>query len=326
MKMGTGFLDNLLLSNRNSAPFDYIKVDLAYKKLKYSFYHAGIVGTDSAGNQLSSKYLVMHRLEIGPLFNNVLKLGFTEMLVYSNVPVNFAFLNPLSFLTSADLNTEIPGKNSNNTLIGLDFQLFPVKKLAIQGTWLIDDLNFNTLGKSGTQSNDNKFGFQGGFNWQDAATVKNLSFTYEYTKIGPFVYSHRDINNSYTTWDLPLGHALQPNSDEHAIKLAYDFNSRLNLAVTYEHQRSGENVLDSLGNITLNVGSDPLHGNGDMDRENIFLNGNRVDRNIIIAELSWQPIRQYYLIAKFQNINIDNLYNSTKLKDNIFFFTFRFDY
>jgi hypothetical protein len=328
MKIGTGFLDNLLLSNKNSAPFDFVKIDLAYKKIKYSFFHSSITGTDSAGSQLSSKYLVMHRLEVGPLFNNVFKLGFTEMLLYSNVPVNFAFLNPLSFLTSADLNTEVPGKNSNNTLIGIDFQLFPVKKVSLQGTWLIDDLDFSTLGKSTKESNDNKFGFQGGLNWQDAFVVKNLSFVYEYTRIGPFVYSHRDINNSYANWSLPLGHALEPNSDEHAVKLSYDFSSRLNIAVTFKHQRSSENKLDSLGHIIYNAGSNILYGRGDVDHENIFLdpNGNRVDRNILIAELIWQPIRQYYFILKVQHNAIDNIFNSTKVSDNIFFGTFRVDY
>ena len=328
MKMGTGYLDNLLLSNKNSAPFDFVKIDLAYKKLKYSFYHSSITGADSAGTQLSSKYLVMHRLEVGPLFNNTFKFGFTEMLVYSNVPVNFAFLNPLSFLTSADLNTEIPGKNSNNTLIGIDFQLFPVKKLSMQATLLIDDLNFGSLGKSGVESNDNKFGYQAGFNWQDAFTAKNLNFIYEYTRIGPFVYSHRDINNSYSSWGLPLGHALEPNSDEHAVRLSYDFNSRLNIGVTFMHQRSSENKLDSLGNIVYNAGSNILYGRGDTEHENIFLdpNGNRVDRNIIKGEITWQPIRQYYFSVKVQHSSIDNIFNSTKQSDNVFFGSFRVDY
>jgi len=268
----------------------------------------------------------MHRLEVGPLFNNVFKFAFTEMLLYSNLPVNFAFLNPLSFLTSADLNTELPGKNSNNTLIGIDFQLFPVKKLSLQGTWLIDDLNFGTLGKSGVESNDNKFGFQGGLNWQDAFVVKNLSFIYEYTRIGPFVYSHREINNSYSNWNQPLGAALQPNSDEHAFKVSYDFNSRLNLAVTLKLQRSGENILDSLGRIVFNAGSNLLNGSGDTEHENIFLEGNRVNRSIIIAEFTWQPIRQYYISVKVQHQNIDNVFNSTKQTDNIFIGSFSVDY
>ncbi len=124
LRFGTGYMDNLILSNTNSAPFDFIKLDLKYKKIKYTFVHSSLVGNDTLGNQLESKYFVFHRLELGPFFNNVFKLGFSEMLIYSNVPLNFTFLNPISFITSADLNTELPGADKNNTLIALDFQLF----------------------------------------------------------------------------------------------------------------------------------------------------------------------------------------------------------
>jgi hypothetical protein len=326
LSYGTGFIDKMIISDQNSAPFDFIKFDLSYKKIKYTFLHSSIVGADSSGNQLESKYMVFHRVEFGPLFNNVMRLGFSEMLVYSNLPINLAFLNPLSFLTSADLNTELPGKNTNNTLLAIDAQFYPVKTLSLQGTWLIDDLNFETLGKSDKTGNDNKFGFQAGIDWQDAFTLKNLNLVYEYTRIDPFVYSHRDINNSYTNWNLPIGAALNPNSDEHAIKLKYDFNSRLNLSVTFKHQRSGMNITDSTGKIITNVGSNILHGENDFLIKNEFLNGLRVDRNIIIAELTWQPIRQYFFTIKYESRAFDYVDDNRTLSDNIFWGTFRVDY
>ena len=326
LRFGTGFIDKLFLSNQNSAPLDFVKLDIKYKKIKYSFFHGSIVGNDLTGSQLTSKYLVFHRLEIGPLFNNVFKIGFNEMLVYSNVPVNFAFLNPISFLTSADLNTELPGKNSNNALLGIDMQLYPVKNLTIQGSLLIDDLNFETISDTSKKSGDNKFAFQSGLNWQNAFMLPNLSFAYEYTRIDPFVYSHREINNSYTHWDLPLGHSLNPNSDEHAFKLAYNFGSRLYVGLTYKMQRSGMNIVDSLGNVTYNVGSNILYGSGDTEHKNVFLDGLRVNRNILQAELTWQPIRQYYITLKYMMRGFDYTTQNRKLNDNIFQAVFRIDY
>lgn len=326
MRFGTGFIDKLFLSNQNSAPIDFVKLDLKYKKIRYSFFHGSIVGNDSAGLQLSSKYLVFHRLEIGPLFNNVLKIGFNEMLVYSNVPMNFAFLNPISFLTSADLNTELPGKNSNNALLGIDMQLFPVKNFTFQASLLIDDLNFETLNDTSNKSGDNKFAFQTGINWQNAFILPNLGFTYEYTRINPFVYAHREINNSYTHWSLPLGHALNPNSDEHAFRLSYNFGSRLSIGVTYKIQRSGMNITDSLGNVTYNVGSDILFGKGDVVHKNVFLDGLRVNRNYIQAELTWQPIRQYYITLKYMRRGFDYIDQNRTLSDNIFQASFKIDY
>ncbi|MCX7877606.1 MAG: capsule assembly Wzi family protein [Ignavibacteria bacterium] len=325
LRYGTGYIDKLILSNQNSAPFDFIKLDLQYKKIKYSFSHSSIVGNDSAGVQLQSKYLVFHRLELGPFFNNVFKLGFSEMVIYSNVPVNFAFLNPISFLTSADLNTELPGKNSNNTLLGIDMEFYPVKSLSLQGSLLIDDLNFETLGSDSTKGNDNKFGFQGGLNWQNAFMLPNLRFIYEYTRLDPFVYSHREINNSYSHWNLPIGHSLNPNSDEHAFRLAYNFGSRLSLSLTYKLQRTGLNYLDSLGN-PVNVGSDILNGRGDFLIRNKFLNGVRLNRNILSAEITWQPIRQYFITLRYQMRNFDFIKDNRKLSDNIFWGSFRIDY
>ncbi len=325
LKIGTGFLDKMIVSE-NTAPFDYLKFDLSYKKIKYSFFYSSIVGQDSAGIQLEAKYLVAHRLELGPLFNGFMRLGFNEMLVYSSVPLNFAFLNPLAFLTSADLNTEVPGKNSNNTIIAFDAQFFPAKKITLQGSFLIDDLNFETLGKSDKTGNDNKFAYQLGLQWQDAFMMPDLAFTYEYTKIDPFVYSHRQINNSYSNWNQPVGLALNPNSDEHALKLSYNFGSRFSISVTFKHQRSGMNITDSLGQITTNVGSNILNGSHDTDVKNEFLRGLRVNRNIIIAELTWQPIRQYYFIIKFQNRTFNYIDQNRKISDNIFWGTFRVDY
>lgn len=325
LNFGTGYIDKLFLSNKNSAPFDFLKLDLRYKKIRYSFFHSSIVGNDSTGAQLSSKYLVFHRLELGPFFNNTFKLGFNEMVVYSNVPMNFAFINPISFLTSADMNTELPGKNSNNTLLGLDMQIFPAKNISIQGSFLVDDLNFETIGNDSTKSNDNKFAFQGGLNWQNAFTLPNLSFAYEFTKIDPFVYAHREINNSYSNWSLPIGHNLNPNSDEHAFKLGYNFGSRVRISVTYKIQRTGLNYTDSMGNF-INVGSDILNGRGDFLRKNEFLNGTRVNRNIIIADLEFEPVKQYYFTIRYQRRNYDYVDSNISFGENIFWGVFRIDY
>ncbi|MFI5144619.1 MAG: hypothetical protein ACHQJ4_03405 [Ignavibacteria bacterium] len=326
LKMGTGFIDQLVISDQNSAPFSFLKLDLKYKSVKYTFLHSSLVGQDSSGKQLSSKYLVFHRLEIGPYFNGFATFGFNEMSMYSNTPLNFAMLNPISFLTSAELNSELPGNTHYNSLIALDTKLYPVKKIALQVTLLIDDINFKTMGKKDATSSDNKLGYQGGVSWQDAFAIKNLNFIYEYTRLDPFVYSHREINNSYSNWNLPIGAALNPNSDEHAVKLSYDLSSRVNLAVTYKLQHSGMNITDSLGNIVVNVGSNILNGSNDFISYNQFLKGDRVDRNIITAELTLQPIRQYFLIFKFEHRSIKDKWENKTLNDNIFWGTFSIDY
>jgi hypothetical protein len=190
----------------------------------------------------------------------------------------------------------------------------------------VDDLNFETLSDTSNKTNDNKFALQAGFNWQNAFTVPNLNLVYEYTRLDPFVYSHRENNNSYAHWSLPLGHSLNPNSDEHAVKLGYNFGSRLYVAVTYKKQRSGMNLTDSLGNLIENYGADITNGRATNQFKNTFLNGLRVDRNVVQAELTWQPVRQYFFTIRYTMKGYDYTTQNRTLSDNIFQCIFRVDY
>jgi hypothetical protein len=122
-----------------------------------------------------------------------------------------------------------------------------------------------------------------------------------------------------------MGHSLNPNSDEHAFKLAYDFGSRIHFSVTYKMQRTGENYTDSLGNF-INVGSDILNGSEDFARKNTFLNGIRINRNIIIAELVFEPIKQYFFTIRYQRKNYEYVDRNISYGENIFWGSFRIDY
>ena len=86
------------------------------------------------------------------------------------------------------------------------------------------------------------------------------------------------------------------------------------------------NITDSTGKIITNVGSNILHGENDFLIKNVFLQGLRVDRNIIIAELTWQPIRQYFFTVKYESRAFDYVDDNRTLSDNIFWGTFRVDY
>jgi hypothetical protein len=320
---GMGFGDRLILSN-NTLPFDYGKIDLQYKSLHYSFLSGSLTGTDTLGNQLSSKYIAAHRLEFD-LFSRV-RVGLSEMIVYSNRPVNFAYLNPLIFLASAD-RTADPA-SANNALIGIDVEILPVNDVRVSGTFLIDDLNFETLKYVGedARGNDNKFGWQGGIQWTDAFAIPNLSLTTEYTRINPFVYSHRSITNSYSHLDLPLGPLLQPNSDEWLLGLDFDLTYRLSLSGQVRFQRTGRNILGSNGVVVYNAGSNILRGDGDRLHPNTFLEGRRVNTTLLSLLLQWQPIKQYFVEIQYFYRSFDFLSEGRSLSDSILWTTLRLDY
>ena len=320
---GTGYGDRLVYSN-NTVPFDYLRLDIRSGSLRYSFVHGSLVGADTNGHTLSAKYVASHRLEfnIGSRF----RLGLSEAIVYSRQPPSFALMNPLAFLVSTDQSIQLPVDNAHKKHIWIDAELFPVRKIRLSGTFMIDDLNLGTIGNTDVSGNDNKFGWQLGVQWQDAFSLGNLLLSLEYTRIGPFVGAHREIVSSYTNWNLPLGQALQPNSDDWMLLTEYDLTPRISFSGKFEFQRTGENIVDGSGNILFNAGSDILHGEGDFDHPNVFLQGVRVNRFLATIGILWQPVRQYFLeltyFFRFYNYTSE----SRTLSDNILWSTLRIDF
>ncbi|MGB9695766.1 MAG: capsule assembly Wzi family protein [Ignavibacteria bacterium] len=314
--IGRGYIDKLFLSN-NSVPFDLLKLDLKYKKISYSFFYGSLRG-DSLGVPIDDKNISGHRLDIN--FSKSFKIGLYESIIISNNPFSFVFFNPIAFLTSADLNTGGKETTKNNTILGIDIECQPLKNIAIQGSLLIDDINFSTLFKNDYTSNDNKFGFQSGLMWTDAFTMNNLLLTVEYTRLDPFVYSHRKISNSYSHYRMSLGHHLPPNSDEWAIKISYPLSSRAFFSVGYSFVRHGEGVvLDSTGKLVVNYGGDINRGDGDYyTQKNVFLQGNRINLSEIHFEALFEPIKQYFFRSSLYYRTYNIIYKSIKYTDPLF--------
>lgn len=313
IKNGFGYSDKLFLSD-NTLPFDFGRINIRYKSIAYSFTYGSLRG-DSAEvypvyklKPLDSKNIATHYLNVN--FSDKFKAGFWEAVIISNQAFSFTYLNPISFLTSADLSTGKSNTEQNNSLMGIDLELTPVKNISLQSTLLIDDLTFGTLFKNDSL-NENKFGWQIGLLWTAPVSA---DFAVEYTHLDPFVYSHRSNKSTYTNYTLPLGHSLPPNSDEIALKINYNLYSRLNLNISYKHQRSGEGiVVDSSGNLIANYGGNINYGEGDAYlRTNSFLDGTRINRDIITSMLIWEPVKQYFIEGYFQYRITDNVtYNKT---------------
>ncbi len=321
---GFGFIDRLFLSN-NTVPFDYLRLDLGYKAVSYSFIYGSLRG-DSLGKPLEAKNIATHRLDIN--FTEAFRVGFFESVTIANSPFSFTFLNPISFLTSAELSkaSQPDENNVNNSIMGFDAMVIPVKKLAIQGSLLIDDVNFSTIFESNSEI-ANKFGWQIGVLWSDAFTLPNLELKSEYTLLDPYVYSHVSNKTVYTNWDLPLGHHLEPNSDEIAFKLNYNFSNRVNLNILYQHQRSANGiVLDSAGRVLINYGGNRNNASGYSYSDPEFLKGFRINRDIVTANFTWQFVRQFFMEFKYVHRFTNNMHESEKFTDDYGFATLRIDY
>lgn len=323
INQGFGYTDKMYFSN-NTIPFNFARFDLSYKIMKYSFIYGELKG-DSLGKELQYKNIATQRLDVQ--FSKSFRMGFWEAIVIPDVAFSLAYLNPLAFLFSADINGSNAQTYNNNTLFAIDFEAIPIKNLAVQGTLMVDDINFSTLTASDTTANDNKLGYQIGLLWNKAFTLPAMTLGLEYTRIDQFTYSHHSNKSQYTNWQMPLGPSLPPNGDEIAMKLIYNFTNRLRLDLLYQHQRSAEGLtFDSTGKLIANYGGYIFRGDGDYLLAKDFLNGNRINRDILTFNLRFEPIRQYFFEIKYQYKYQNLIYLNKKIKDHIFFLTFRLDY
>ena len=317
---GNGYIDRLYLSN-NTVPFDFIKLDLAGGMFRYTFFYGSLKG-DSLGKEIRYKNIASHKVDL--ILSNKFRVGFWESVTISDNPFSFTFLNPVSFITSADLNTGSITSDNNNALMGFDFEVVPVKNLAFQGSLMIDDLKLSTLFKNELETDVNKFGYQAGIIWNNAFTVPTLTAAIEYTRLDPFLYSHWTNKSQYTHWNMPLGHSMQPNSDQIAVKFTYFPYHRLRFDISYLHQRHAEGLFhDTAGNVVKNFGGDINRGGGVREK---FLDGKRIDTDMLTFNAIWEPIKQYYIEIKYVYKLQDLVYASRKINDSWFFVTGRIDF
>ena len=260
--------------------------------------HGSLVGRDTNGSTLPSKYIAAHRLEFN--IARRVKIGFSEAVLYSRQPIHFGLMNPFTFITSSELSTELPteGDNTHNSLMWLDAEVTPADNLRLFGSMLVDDLRFSSIGKSDISGNTNKFGWQTGVLWNDALTVPGLMLSLEYTRINPFVMSHWTNVSSFTNWELSLGSSVPPNSDEWTGGVDWDVTPRLSLSGRIRFQRSGVSIsgYDAAGApFFFDAGDDITRGKNHLTHPNVFLQGMRVNRTIGSFRLEWQPVLQYWV-------------------------------
>jgi hypothetical protein len=130
--------------------------------------------------------------------------------------------------------------------------------------------------------------------------------------IRPYVYTHANPKNTYTSFGAILGNPIGPNADQIFTRLTYDFSDWLSLRFEYQKVRKGNNVYDSNGDLVRNVGGDvfePFRPGTDSDIAN-FLDGERVNTDIAQISLRLEPIRNFvfdinYAYRKDTNLDKD---------------------
>ena len=283
--IGSGISNQMLLST-NAQPFDAVTLTAHAGAFRFLFLHGFLLSELEIHEQgrpyYDSKYVAMHRAEAD--IAGAVRFGVFESVVYSQRELDFGYLIPVNFYKSA----EHAGGDRDNPMLGFDLATLFLPGTQLYGSWLIDDVDFSRLGDEWW---GNKFLWQGGV--MNATLLPNTDIALEYTRIDPYVYTHRLDGNQYTHNHDALGVELAPNSDELYASLRHWVGARLWLQLEWHHRRHGRNEVDAEGNILVNHGGD-IYVTRDYDRDSEiapFLAGPRDDSDILTLSARWEPWR-----------------------------------
>lgn len=283
---GYSYTDPLALGGAHPN-MDFIKLKFDFGIAHFSSITASTVGPYSQTRDSNyTKFIAFNSLRFS--IPNLFDIGIGESVVYSR-GIDIGYLTPFIFYKFVEHSLQ---DRDNGTLF-FDIQTHFIRNLQFQGTFFMDESLFGGLSEFNKQTN--KVAFQMGSMWTEPAGLKDVSLTLQYTYIRPYVYTHFNPKNTYTSFGQVLGNPIGPNADQIYSRVTYDFSDWLSLSVAYERIRKGENVYDAAGNLVKNVGGDAnqtFRDGIDSDVAN-FLDGNRVNTDVARVSLKIEPIRNF---------------------------------
>lgn len=304
-QIGAGFF-NKLYTSTNAPAYDAITVGGRWKHFEYRFMHGSLLGfpTDTThygqvGSQanIPEKMMAFHRFAVRGSWGEI---GFQEAIIYSR-GWTLAYLNPLSFFKSL----EHAERDRDNALMGLDATIRPFKGFQIKGTWILDDIRFEQIGKDWWS---NKTAYNIGAMYSLPAGVDVIA---EYSHVTPYTFTHFNRANNVTHDQQGFMGNLPPNSDEITLAARWWFGGRYPLQVTASHRRWGRNIITG-DSLTFNAGGDINQTIRWLsDQTTIpFLSGDVEYRTTIVVSTGWEIVRGFNVQG---NLGVQNINGSSTL-------------
>jgi len=166
---------------------------------------------------------------------------------------DFSYLNPIIFYNAVEQSNGSP----DNSIVGLNVNILPCKRLKIYGQIVLDELQVHeVLTNSGWWGNKNAL--QLGFKWIDIFGLPNVDWQSEFNLIRPYTYSQKVPSNNYGQYGQSLAHPLGANLREFVNIIRINPYGPLDIRLKY---------------IFIQQGKDSLNGKVDYG-SNIFLSYN----------------------------------------------------
>ena len=103
-------------------------------------------------------------------------------------------------------------------------------------TLLLDEVTWSKLFKPWW---GNKFIFQSGLHFVPSSNPIIPDIRFEYTLSRPWIYSHKDSVNTFSSANLPLGYPIGPSSDLISISTNFFPSSKMFIKASFDYYRKG---------------------------------------------------------------------------------------
>ena len=310
MKWGPGYQGSLMLSD-NSPAFDMLKysgtIDL--NDFGGSFSKASFTKFFSLLDQ--DTFFLGQRLEFKPRSNIIIGLSETDIISQDS---SILFFNPLPFIPPYYviwLIARMFEPQEVNYNVGLDMEINLEQRVKLYGEWMVDDIIFSPW----RNPFPNRTAFLVGAYFADHLGSGNTDFRIEYTHINNYVYFPRSSWQNYLHQGEYIGHPLGPDADQLYLELTHNLSDRLNLSLSYTHERHGE------GQTGIPLPSDPMIAN-----EDIFLSGIIEKQQAYQAQLSYTISPQWEISAGITRENIKNKDNNIGIDEKNTYFQIELEF
>ena len=305
---------SLVLSDYAPA-YDQLQLRTTFWRVQYTNVFASMTDLTPLGNNLVDdpnlpfKFGAFHRLEFDlpagvqlGLFESVIAAPDVEE--QTRFDIEPAYFNPLIFYRAVERDLGSP----DNVLLGADASwATPLRGLEVYGQFMLDEFIVDEIF---TDSWTNKYGLMMGARLAglptDALALNELSLALEYTRLRPYLYTHRDPSTSYMHYNDLLGHPAGPNSEDVALFARYRPLPRVEAALNVAYTRRGRAPTDSSGN-EINIGADPLKSFDERASEQApLLSGVRQNRWLVEARAGYQLLPDLFVEASLRFESVDD--------------------
>jgi hypothetical protein len=294
--VGDGYR-SLLLSD-NAFNYPYARLTTTFKNIQYTNLYTSFMNLTNGGDKIPPGIERLFQKKIGSFqllsasFWKRLNIGIFQGMIWEAADstnrqhVNFNTFDPLIGVNALSYGLH----NKNNVLLGLTIKWKVIHSISIYGQYMLDDLN----GKDKMGDVRNKYGYQAGFKYMNAFTIKNLTLQGEYNTVRPYAYASANPEQSYTHYNQALAHPLGANFNEWVGILNYhmqDFFTEIKINYAKKGTDSlfanfGGNIFNSDSNISVPSGGQMHTTQG------------------VLTTIMYQDIHIGYLINPVTNLNI----------------------